>query len=202
VSDAKQLVAIDPGDVYVGVAFFDQLKNYNEWTDPDADLGVDDWRCVGATEYTPDQFADDFAESIVASDFDYVVFERFRLYGDKANQQTGSEFQTSQLIGVIKWIVRKQNEHHDAHREAEQKGLLISCEQPGGVCNKPTVVRPVTLVAQMADIKKPTKGILNTRGIKSVARPIAREKYGNRDHVVDAELHGWYYILNGMYGDA
>jgi hypothetical protein len=47
----------------------------------------------------------------------------------------------------------------------------------------------------VADIKKPTAGILRTKRIKSVAKPIARKHYSGRDHVVDAELHGWRYIL-------
>jgi hypothetical protein len=35
---------------------------------------------------------------------DYVVMEGFRLYGAKANEQINSEFETPQLIGIIKMV--------------------------------------------------------------------------------------------------
>jgi hypothetical protein len=35
---------------------------------------------------------------------DYVVMEGFRLYGTKANEQINSEFETPQLIGIIKMV--------------------------------------------------------------------------------------------------
>lgn len=178
----RRLIAIDPGDVYVGVAFFNE--------DPD-------WHCIDAQEFSPNEFSDGFAESVIDNEFDIVVIERFRLYGDKAQEQTGSEFETAQLIGILKWIVRKHNDHVDMHEKAEADRKLATCETPGGPCNDP-VKRPrrVTLVLQMADIKKPTAAILRRKGIKSVAKPISTKEYGGRDHVVDAELHGWKAILD------
>lgn len=183
----KQIIAIDPGDRYVGVAFFEE--------DPDEEWG---WRCIDAQEFTPDEFADSLAETIVSDDPPYaVVYERWRLYGDLAQAQKGSEMETAQLIGIIKWLVRVHNLHVDRHEQAEAQGKLASCETPGGTCHTPPH-RPkrVILHGQMADIKKPTRGILNKRKIKSVARGIATKEYKGRDHVVDAELHGWKYILD------
>lgn len=48
------------------------------------------------------------------------------------------------------------------------------------------------LVEQSATIKKPTVGILRARGIKSKAK---QSKAGG--HALDAELHGYYYVLKG-----
>lgn len=76
---------------------------------------------------------------------------------------------------------------------------MLPCEQVGGMHANPHVMpTPVTIVGQMADIKRPTAGILRHKGIKSVAKPISRRDYNSRDHVVDAELHGWHYLLNGQ----
>lgn len=188
------LVAIDPGDVYVGVAFFN--TDADDWTK--ADNG--DWYCADVQELEPNVFIDAFAESLFDNDFDVVVFERFRLYSDKSVEQTGSEFLTAQLIGIIKYLVRVRNEHVQRHKDAETHGWMMTCEIQGGSCVDPAKrPRPVTIIGQMADIKKPTAGILRHRKIKSVAKPISREQYGGRDHVVDAELHGWRYILHGRH---
>lgn len=191
----SNLIAIDPGDVYVGVAFFETTG------DPWRESEDKTWSCVDAQELTPDEFVDAFALSLLDGDsYDAVIFERFRLYEDKSGEQVGSEFPTSQLIGVIKYLVRARNEHVDRHDAAEANGWMMTCELQGGTCADPAK-RPhrVELVGQMADIKKPTRGILKTKHIKSVARPIARENYHGRDHCVDAELHGWYWILHGRH---
>lgn len=182
----RTLVAIDPGDTYCGVAFF---------SEGDVKYG---WECVDAEEFDPLEFADAFAESIIDGDFDIVVIERFRLYADKSREQTGSEFETAQLIGILKWLVRVHNFHADAHTKAEKEGGILSCEQPGGVCNDANKPAPkhVKLILQMADIKKPTRAILNRKKIKSVAGPISKKMYKGRDHVKDAELHGWKAILD------
>lgn len=179
------LVAIDPGDKYCGVAFFER--------DKESKYG---WTCVHAQEYDPDQFCFDLAETIIDGDIEYIVYERFRLYADKAMLQTGSEFKTAQVIGVIKWLVAAQNKHADQHEHVEAAGGMLSCEVTGGPCSTPREVPRVHLVGQMADIKKPTRAILRAKKIKSVARKIAREEYGGREHIIDAELHGWKYILD------
>lgn len=189
------LIAIDPGDEYVGVAFFETDE------DPWRESKDKSWSCVDAQEFSPDGFIDAFAESLLDGDsYDVVIYERFRLYGDKSAEQTGSEFLTSQLIGVIKYLVRARNEHVERHALAEAEGKMMTCELGGGMCADPEkVLKHVELVGYMADIKKPTAGILRTKKIKSVARPIARELYSGRNHIVDAELHGWRWVLKGRY---
>jgi hypothetical protein len=185
------LIAIDPGDVYTGVAWFETH------TDSLAESLDRDWECVAVQEFGRLEFEDAFAESLLDGDsYDAVIYERFRLYEDKSPEQKGSEFETSQLIGVIKFLVRARNEHVARHNRAEATGKIMTCELQGGTCADPAN-RPhrVELVGQVADIKKPTAGILRTKRIKSVAKPIARKHYSGRDHVVDAELHGWRYIL-------
>lgn len=184
-----RLIAIDPGDRWTGVAFF----SVNE---------ADEWYCQDAIEMGRIEFEDALTELVLAErKFPIVVYERFRLYGDKANEQKGSEFDTSQLIGVIKYIVRLHNDHAGRHDLAESLGRMMTCELSGGECANPAL-RPhkIELIGQVADIKKPTAGILRKKGIKSVAKPIAREHYAGRDHIVDAELHGWKHILDTMGG--
>lgn len=184
------LVAIDPGDRWTGVAFFKEES--------------DGWYCQDAIEMGREEFEDGFAELILSGDSPkIVVYERWRLYGDKANEQKGSEFDATQIIGVIKYICRVRNQHVDRHLLAEEQGKLMSCELQGGQCADPNLrVAPVELVGQMADIKKPTRGILRYKKIKSVAKPIAKELYQGRDHIVDAELHGWHHVLNTLKGSA
>lgn len=187
-----KLLAVDPGDTHVGVAFF-ETDDPDPWTGE----GGEKWECIDAQEWKPMDFADAVAETLIAGEIETLVIERFRLYGDKAQEQTGSEFETAQLIGILKYLVRINNMHVERHRHADQigSGEILSCEQRGGTCQDGTPFRHVTLALQMADIKKPTVGILRKRGVKSVAK---RERAGG--HAYDAELHGWYYILKGSEG--
>lgn len=185
------LIAIDPGDRWAGVAFF---KRYD-----------DGWACVDAIEFDPDDFDESFVETVVTPDYPpdtpplIVVYEKWRLYADHAKEKTGDEFLASQHIGVIKFAVRTAQNHFEKHVQAKLAGKFLSCEVNHGMCINPQKqMRAVEIVKQPADIKKPTRGILNKKKIKSVARPIAKEQYGNRDHIVDAELHGWYHILRTL----
>lgn len=184
-----RLIAIDPGDRWTGVAFFGQ----------DADGA---WFCMDAQEFDPEEFEDALAETLLLRDGTpppIVVYEKWRLYADHAKEKTGSEFPTSQHIGVIKYIVRVNNDHALRHTNAEAAGNMMSCELPGQMCADPAHrPRHIEIVKQPADILKPTAGILRHKKIKSVAKPIARANYSGRDHVVMAELHGWYYILKTM----
>jgi hypothetical protein len=185
-----RLIAVDPGDAYTGVAFFEE--------DPDEERG---WRCVDAQEFEPQEFEDALAYTVIEGEVDIFVYERYRLYEDKAAMQTGSEFLTSQSIGAFKFIIRNHNRHAEAHEEVTRSGGMLTCEMPGGVCHNPAkapTLKVVTIYGQMADIKKPTRAILKRKGIKSVAKPIATAEYHGRDHVIDAELHGWKYILDQM----
>lgn len=182
------LIAVDPGDRHVGVAFFEA-----ETADPWAAENALEWECVDAQEWKPQEFEDGLASALLAGDVQALVFERFRLYGDKAQEQTGSEFETSQLIGVMKFLVRIHNAHATRHAQAERDlNGLLPCEQRGQSCADPRVApKPVVIHGQMADIKVPTRAILRKRGVKSTA---ARLKAGG--HAADAELHGWKYLLD------
>jgi hypothetical protein len=182
------LTAIDPGDRWTGVAFFDPADN--KWG----------WECVGAVEFDNDNagFIDSLAESVMDNEVPILVYEKWRLYNDKALEKTGSEFEAVQLIGQMKFVVRRHNEHCYLHTRALNAGQMTTCELRGASCqDKDIGWLPTLMIEQPADIQKPTAGILRGKGIKSVAKPIDRELYGGRGHVVSAELHGWYYILEG-----
>lgn len=182
------LTAIDPGDRWTGVAFFDTADN--EWG----------WKCVGAVEFDNDNegFIDSLAESIMDNEVPILVFEKWRLYNDKAKEKTGSEFEAVQVIGQMKFVVRRHNEHCYLHTRALNAGQMTTCELRGASCmDKDIGWQPTLMIEQPADIQKPTAGILRGKGIKSVAKGIDRAEYGGRGHVVSAELHGWYYILEG-----
>jgi hypothetical protein len=185
-----EIIAIDPGDKHVGVAFFA--------TNDDGE-----WYCQDAQQIEHDDFIDGLAEMILIDREPplTVVYEKFRLYADKAELQTGSEFLTSQMIGVIKYLVRVHNQHVDRHDEAERTGKLMTCELQGQRCqdvkDRP---RRIEIVKQPADIKKPTTGILRAKGIKSVGKVAKKENPGWGDHCIDAELHGWRYILKTLDG--
>lgn len=191
--DAADLVAIDPGDEHVGVAFFKETD--------------DGWYCMDAVELGYWEFIDGFESLIFDRDPvdtpPTVVVESFRLYGDKAKLQTGSEFETSQMIGIIKYIIRVNNRHAHNHSVVNQSGGMLTCELQEGMCHDPSnqPVR-VDLVFQVADIKKPTAGILRKKGIRSVGKAARSENSGWGVHCVDAELHGWKHILDTLGGTA
>jgi hypothetical protein len=125
-------------------------------------------------------------------DLTTIVYERFRLYADKAMAQKGSEFLTAQVIGVIRWLGRAVSEHAELHRREQEEGVKLSCRRKGSMCDDPDMPhRRVAVVGQWADIKVPTAGVLRSKKIRSLAK---REKAG--PHCVDAELHGWYYLLH------
>lgn len=192
------IIAIDPGDVFVGVAFFETRTPDN----PFDETQDEEWECVDAQEFSPDDFIFSFAEAVLDGEtYDAVVCESWRLYADHATEQTGSEFLTSQLIGKIKFVVQVRNRHSSRHAAAEAIGKMMTCELGDQPCADPEhkAKDPVLLVMQVADIKKPTRGILQHKKIKSIAKPIARALYSGRDHIIDAELHGWHYILNARH---
>lgn len=182
------LIAIDPGDVYTGVAFFRR--------------GDNGWYCMDAQEFAPHDFEDALAEMILldrTTPPPIIGWEKWRLYEDKAKLQTGSEFLACQHIGVIKYVIRVHNEHVERHLDAEENGKMLRCELEGGQCHDPAM-RPqwISTFVQGAEIQKPTAGILRFKKIKSVSKPISKEYYGGRDHVISAELHGWKHILDTL----
>lgn len=191
-----ELIAIDPGDRHIGIAFFGRIDG--QWYCQDAQQ-IDD----------PDDFEDMLLETLLTDgDIKYVIYERFRLYEDKAQLQKGSEFRTSQMIGVIKFIVRQRHLHVQKHRERPQEGasdrrLLLPCETRGGMCaDLPDGPPELTIFGQLADIQKPTAGILRFKKIKSVGKKVRADNKGWGDHVISAELHGWKYILDELKDEA
>lgn len=154
VLDTGRLVlSVDPGDKHVGVA----LWAYEE------DKG---WICESAQETTVAEFVDILEVGLKGGGIGCVVYEIFQLYGDKAQAQTGSEFETSQLIGVIKYLVDK---------------APTLWPDPG----------PVQIFKQPAGIKTPTIGILRRKKVKSMAKSMKADPDG---HGFDAELHGYHFF--------
>lgn len=155
-----ELRAYDPGDKYTGVAYFRLGQDSRfEWG----------WECYRARVADPDDALDELASDLIRGKVLHVVYERFRLYPDMAQQQANSEFLTCQGIGVIRWLIRNCN--------------LTRADQGK---------EPITLFHFGAEDKEPARQILRAKGIRSTAK---RLKAGPGEHAVDAELHGWHYIL-------
>lgn len=88
----QYLIAIDPGDVHVGWAEFEKVK--------------EQWACVLTEEYTPDQAMEIYHTLVTMSAVaETTVIEEFRLYPDRAMQQTGSTMPTAELIGRFKQVI-------------------------------------------------------------------------------------------------
>ncbi len=81
-----RIVAIDPGEIHVGVALF---------------LGD---KCYEAYEVTPDELFKRLETWLEGDAIDVLVVESFQLYEDKAMDQVGSEMGTCECIGVIKYL--------------------------------------------------------------------------------------------------
>lgn len=87
----KRFLAIDPGDVHVGLAEF--APN---------DRG---WECVWAGEMTPDDFLPWFVRGLRQRAWDHVVLESWKLFPESAPVYVGSDMPTSRLIGSIQALV-------------------------------------------------------------------------------------------------
>lgn len=86
---ADAMVAIDPGDVHVGLAIFEV---------------TDHPRCTLAMETTPEGILD-FLMFGCAGILAEVVYEQFILEPARAPMLVGTELETAQLIGAIKYAV-------------------------------------------------------------------------------------------------
>lgn len=84
-----RFLAIDPGDVHVGLAEFERKQD-----------GI--WYCVWAGEKTPDEFLPWYVEGIRKSRWLRVVVESWKLFPQAAPIYVGSDMPTSRLIGAIK----------------------------------------------------------------------------------------------------
>lgn len=81
------MIAVDPGDVHVGVSYFDGTG-----------------KCRWAREFGPLGFLIWLNQYLPILRIGVLVVERYQLYPNKAAQQHGSDMLTSQLIGAIRWI--------------------------------------------------------------------------------------------------
>ena len=172
--NAREVIGVDPGDVHTGVALF-------RWADPDTKpLDWDGWECWHAEEEAGFEFAstlDTMLGNPTGAPFpDVLVVERFQLYAHKAAEQIGSEFETVQLIGAIRYLVEANNDLA-RFNPAEELGTLAR--------------RPVDLVMQQAAVKNGTKAFLRRHKVESMAKLL---KVGG--HAFDAELHGWHVLIN------
>lgn len=86
-SDGYYVIAIDPGEVHTGWA---------EWTGNE--IAVGEW----TNAETPDRLRAEL--ELTRGQRRHVVIEAFRLYSTNALEKVGDDMQTSQLIGVIKYI--------------------------------------------------------------------------------------------------
>lgn len=98
--------SIDPGDSHVGLTVW---------------AGQDVLTCY---EITPELLL----EWLQLSDVTLVVCERYLLYGWKAGVQTGSEFETSQLIGAIKYICTRRGIKY--HGQLASEGKATYAREP------------------------------------------------------------------------
>lgn len=162
-----RVLGIDPGGVHIGLAEFVES--------PKTDQG---WACERAWEETWWGGLEAVEEMLPR--LDVVAMEIFRLYPDKANEQTGSEMETSQFIGAVKLLVQQHNRTLDLMGAS---GLAVE------------------LVMQPASIQEPMKSVLRSRKIKSTAKG---SKAGG--HALSAELHGWYFLtqtgLTSAWGES
>ena len=120
------LLAVDPGDEHVGVAWFDKT-----------DKG---WACVLVLEMTPGEFQSYLGPALESGIFRYFVYESWSLRRDMAVKMIGSEFETCQMIGMIKYV------HWWASGSAE-----------------------IELVVQSPKVKKATFAITAKKGYQSTA---------------------------------
>ena len=98
-----KVLSIDPGAVHCGVAV---------WVRDEASL----WSCVSAVEMTPEDCVDFVRDEITVPDFvngfpttvpNEVIIEGFWLKGGiAALQQSGSEMETTEVIGTIRHLCR------------------------------------------------------------------------------------------------
>ena len=89
----RRMLAVDPGDVHVGVAEFAKYPS-------------EPWRVTWAGEMTPDLFLDYLAEDISKPRWDLLVVEEWRLFPGHAPRAVGSDMPTARLIGSIQALVR------------------------------------------------------------------------------------------------
>lgn len=89
-------LAVDPGDVHQGTGYFEIDWSYNRVTDVGDPTLIRHW--------TRDLKSDPLFRLVEESPLDAVIIEEYRLYPELAREQGYSDFQTTQNIGVLKYI--------------------------------------------------------------------------------------------------
>jgi hypothetical protein len=139
------ILGIDPGDVHCGIAT--ARASYDDATrEGRVEL-------IRSLERTPGDCVDLVAAWCLEGWVDAVAVERFTLYGDKAQLQTGSEMLTAQTIGALRYMVKLCNR---GRRDAGQPEI------------------PFHL--QGADIKKSMRAQCKARGIDLIPSPADHER--------------------------
>lgn len=89
-------LAVDPGDVHQGVAYFELDCAFDEGTQ------TGNWSMI--RHWTRDLNRRSLFKLVEDGSIDALVIEAFRLYPELAREQGYSEFLTSQTIGVLRYI--------------------------------------------------------------------------------------------------
>lgn len=131
------MVSIDPGGAHCGVALFCGTEGLAS--------GDDSWVCTTTWEMPPAAcilFVRELIHHWVEDPGTRreLLVETFRLYGKEAMSLVGSEMETCQVIGVLKYL-------HAWYGHPS-----------------------IQLIQQPADIQDPTTGILKGRRVKSTAK--------------------------------
>ena len=89
---ANKTIAIDPGDIHVGVAYFNPYgPDWEDWE-------VETW------EWSPTEICEGLICMCTRNQIEEIVIEEFVLYEQEYANQAWSPMLTSQLIGAIKLI--------------------------------------------------------------------------------------------------
>lgn len=135
----RVLLAIDPGEVHVGLAVFH------------------DGTCIDAFEMAPHETIVLVRDLLSRRRLHTLVVEQFRLYPWLAEQQAFSDFKTVELIGVLRYLWATRGEL-DTGELTNKQGERLA-----------TAIEWCTWVENPATIKTPTRAILKARKIKSTA---------------------------------
>jgi hypothetical protein len=94
----------------------------------------------------------------------------------------------ARIAGVTRAKVVVENYRLDPAKLQMHMGSDVPTLQHIGALKYVARVHKIEVIMQNRDIKKPMAGILNGRGLKAL---------GDSRHAKDAELHLWYYCLQG-----
>jgi len=160
---------IDPGNRWTGVAIFTRDDLDDTWDCTDA-FTVDRLHEDKENTVSLEQFEDWLASTTSRGEWDIMGYEVYRLFNDKAEEQTGSEFEAIQLIGTYKFLARRNQYMNRWPRQA------------------------VELTRFRPERKKPTYGIMKKRGYTWESERRGNQKYGI--HAKDAECQGIFELEN------